>query len=196
MPWSAQASIESAGTYLRAHTESPLERLRALHDYVIDRVGYEVDPYPSSKRCSQAECAFSGRLADSWGYARLLTALGQVADVPIDTVSGVSTVGDARGMGGPWSRHAWNRVCLDHHAYFIDATLDAGEVVPRSRHVWVFAKRPDDTYFLKTRGSFPDHESDLLDRVPRTDGPLSATCSVARSLGSDFEWASPCWGEC
>jgi hypothetical protein len=87
-------------------------------------------------------------------------------------------------------------VCLDHRAYFIDATLDAGEVEPSGRRHWVFVKRPDDTYFLRNGESFPDHQRDVIDRVPRTDGPLGTTCSLARRIGSDFAWASPCWVEC
>lgn len=115
-----EASIQSVGAYFTAHVADPFERTKALHDWVVDRLHYDLDSLVEGQRKPQdAETVFRLRMGVCEGYARLLVALGAAAGVNV-----VYVVGDVRERDGRAALvgHAWNGVQIDGNWYLIDAT--------------------------------------------------------------------------
>jgi hypothetical protein len=126
LPPEAEVSIDAVGKHLAAAEPDRWLRVKALHDYVADRVAYDVPALTMRPRPPQdAETVFRTRKGVCAGYAQLLTALGQAAGEDI-----VVVVGDARTEGSDLTGegHAWNAAKIDGAWYFIDPTWDAGHV--------------------------------------------------------------------
>jgi transglutaminase/protease-like cytokinesis protein 3 len=162
MPPEAERSIESVAAYLKLNAPSSLERLKAAHDYVADRVAYDAESYFAGRYPPQdARTVFETRKSVCAGYANLLTAIGRAAELDVRYV-----VGDGRPAGSDLSgeSHAWNAAQLDGRWYLIDATWDSGAVGQR------FEKNYRTAYFLTppavfALSHFPDEAKwQLLER--------------------------------
>lgn len=128
MPASVETSIKSVAQYIAANEKDPVMRIKALHDYVADRVAYDsvsfyADVYPPQ----DAATVFKTRKSVCAGYANLLSALAEACNEKIIVVCG-----DARdmksgdrlsGMG-----HAWNAARIKGRWYPIDACWDSGYI--------------------------------------------------------------------
>jgi len=153
MPASAETSIESVGAYLREHAPAPMERLKAVHDWVADRVAYDGPAATGPTPPDDAEPAgvFAGRKAVCEGYARLLAAIGRAADLDVEYVLGVARLGD-----GTLALHAWNEARVDGRRVPIDVTWDSG-TVDAAR---VFHKAYSTRYLFAAPAAFEsDHRS-------------------------------------
>jgi transglutaminase-like putative cysteine protease len=141
IPPEAEQSIESVGRYFRANEADPWRRIKALHDYVADRVTYDVDAYRAGRYEGQdAESAFRSRRTMCAGYSNLLAALGKVTGDDIRVVGG-----DARTDGSDLTGegHAWNVVHVGDRWALVDATWDAGSVTADG-----FVKKYDTDYLF------------------------------------------------
>jgi Transglutaminase-like superfamily len=125
MPASAETSIESVGAYLREHAPAPMERLKAVHDWVADRVAYDGPAATGPTPPDDAEPAgvFAGRKAVCEGYARLVAAIGHAAGLDVAYVLGVARLGD-----GTLALHAWNEARIGGRLLPLDVTWDSGTV--------------------------------------------------------------------
>ena len=126
MPSSVETSIASVAQYIAQQEKDPLLRVKALHDYVADRIAYDAPSYFAGEYPPQdAETVFQRRVAVCAGYANLLEALGQAIGEEIIYVTGDSrsSTSDLEGQS-----HAWNAANVDGHWYLIDATWDSGSV--------------------------------------------------------------------
>lgn len=128
MPPEAEASLASIGAYIASHERDPFLRVKALHDWVVDRIAYDAAALKLPRipeEAALAEPVFRSRKGVCAGYARLMTALGKITGDKI-----VYVVGDARSKDSPMDAmgHAWNAVEIDGAWYLIDATWDAGYV--------------------------------------------------------------------
>jgi hypothetical protein len=94
MPRSAETSIESVATYIRDHESDPYRRVKALHDWVADRIAYVDDGGEMS-----AEAVFNRRSGVCEGYAKLLAALGVFTGDHIAVVIGDAIDEDGTSMG-------------------------------------------------------------------------------------------------
>ena len=128
IPPEAEVSIDSVGKYIAAHEPDPVLRVKALHDWVADRIAYDAPNYvahtiPHADRDAQA--VFRSRIGVCAGYAKLLAALGKASGDEI-----LYVVGDARSQESPMEAegHAWNAAKLNGSWYLIDATWDAGSL--------------------------------------------------------------------
>jgi transglutaminase-like putative cysteine protease len=126
MPPEAEVSIASVGKYILAHEPDPMLRVKALHDWVADRIAYDTPNYvahkvPDADRDAQA--VFRSRVGVCAGYAKLLTELAKVTGDEI-----LYVVGDARSEASPMEGegHAWNAAHVGGSWYLIDATWDSG----------------------------------------------------------------------
>lgn len=130
MPAEAEASIVAVGKYIAAREPDRRLRIKALHDYVADRVAYDAVALAEGRYPPQdAETVFTTRMGVCAGYANLLTALGDAAGEEI-----VVVVGDARTDGSDVTgqSHAWNAARIDDVWHLIDSTWDAGSVAGRT----------------------------------------------------------------
>jgi len=126
MPVSVETSIESVAKYIAQQEKDPFLRIKALHDYVADRIAYDAPSYFARQYPPQdAETVFTRHTAVCAGYAKLLEALGQAIGEEI-----VYVVGDSRSQTSDLSGsgHAWNAAKIAGNWYLIDATWDSGYV--------------------------------------------------------------------
>ena len=126
MPANVETSIDSVAKYIVSKETDPVLRVKALHDYVADRIAYDAESYFAGVYSPQdAETVFRTRKSVCAGYAQLLEALGKAAGVEI-----VYVVGDARTQTSDLSGqgHAWNGVKVNGQWYLIDPTWDSGYV--------------------------------------------------------------------
>lgn len=126
MPASAETSIASVAQYIASQEKDPMLRVKALHDYVADRIAYDAPSYFAGQYPPQdAETVFQRRVAVCAGYAKLLEALGQAIGEEIVYVVGDSrsSTSDLEGQG-----HAWNAAKIQGQWYLIDATWNSGSV--------------------------------------------------------------------
>jgi transglutaminase-like putative cysteine protease len=126
VPPDAETSIAGLGRYIAERESNPIRRLKALHDWVADRIAYDGESYMAKRYPPQdAETVFRTRMAVCAGYSQLLSALGKAAGVEIAYV-----VGDARtsGMGLSGEGHAWNAARVEGRWYLVDVTWNSGHL--------------------------------------------------------------------
>jgi hypothetical protein len=128
MPPSVETSIESVARYIAKNEKNPILRIKALHDYVADRIAYDSDSFFAGRYPPQdAQTVFATRKSVCAGYANLLAALAAAINEKI-----VVVLGDARnaytGDKLTGSGHAWNAARIRGKWYLIDACWDAGGV--------------------------------------------------------------------
>ncbi len=126
MPAGVETSIESVAQYIASQESDPLLRVKALHDYVADRIAYDAPSYFAGLYPPQdAETVFQQRVAVCAGYAKLLEALGRAIGEEIVYVTGDArnATSDLDGQG-----HAWNAAKVNGQWHLIDATWDSGSV--------------------------------------------------------------------
>lgn len=126
MPSTVETSIASVAQYIVSKESDPVQRIKALHDYVADRIAYDAQSYFAGQYPPQdAETVFRTRKSVCAGYVKLLEALGKAAGEEI-----IYVVGDARTQTSDLSGqgHAWNAARVKGQWYLIDATWDSGYV--------------------------------------------------------------------
>jgi len=124
MPKSVETSIDSVARYIAQQESDPFLRIKALHDYVADRISYDAESYLAKIYPPQdAQTVFNTHKSVCAGYANLLAALGKAINEEIIVV-----VGNSRKMSGEMSGegHAWNAAKIEGKWYLIDATWDSG----------------------------------------------------------------------
>lgn len=168
MPASVETSIESVAQYIVQQEKDPVQRIKALHDYVADRIAYDAPAYFAGQYPPQdAATVFQRRTAVCAGYAKLLEALGTAAGEEIIYVVGDSRsqTSDLNGQG-----HAWNAAKVNGDWYLIDATWDSGYVDHSG-----FTKQYKTSYLfpppnVMAISHFPDDSAWQLLQIPLTRG--------------------------
>jgi hypothetical protein len=126
MPADIEGNIAAMGAHLRRRIDDPLERIRAVHDYVADRIAYDAVAYAEGRYPPQdAATVLRTRKGVCAGYAQLFQALGQAAGLDVVYVVGVTRTQDGTIAG---QGHAWNAARAGQRWYLIDTTWDSGTV--------------------------------------------------------------------
>lgn len=168
-----ETSPRAVGRFLAAREPDQWQLARAVHDYVADRVAYDVDSYRNGRYPPQdAATTFRTRLSVCAGYAALFEAIGRAAGLTVQTVGGRARGLTPEGMG---EGHAWNAVKLDGRWYLVDTTWDSGQVGDDGFH-----KNYRTAYFLTPPEVFlarhyPDEDRWQLLPVVRTPGEYLRT---------------------
>ena len=118
-----ETSMAAVVAYVVAHEPSQLGQLKALHDWVADRIAYDPEALTGVRPPQTAAAVFARRTAVCAGYAELLATLGKQARLDVRYV-----LGDARGAGGEvdGAGHAWNLATVNGASFLLDPTWDAG----------------------------------------------------------------------
>ncbi|MCB9758553.1 MAG: transglutaminase [Alphaproteobacteria bacterium] len=170
MPPEAEASIAAVAAFIQENEPDPFLRVKALHDYVADRISYDYDSLVPGQRAPQdAVTVFETRRGVCAGYANLLAALGDETGDEI-----VYVVGNVRGMDGGLmgSSHAWNAARVDGRWYLMDPTWDSGyrgedgAFVKQYRTDFLFT--PPDVFVLDHRPD-EDHWQLLMEPISSGD---------------------------
>ncbi|HET6900774.1 MAG TPA: transglutaminase domain-containing protein, partial [Vicinamibacteria bacterium] len=190
LPASAEVSIASVARYIAERETDPWMRVKALHDYVADRVSYDVESYRAKNYPPQdAETVFRTRRSVCAGYANLLAAMGSAAGEEIVVVGGDSR-NNGRDLTG--EGHAWNAARIGGRWTLLDATWDAGSIT-EDRFVKKYS-----TEFLFTPpeiqglSHFPDEERWQLRSPPLSRGEfLRQPLMRPRFYAEGFTLVSP-----
>jgi hypothetical protein len=129
VPAEAEASIEALGRWIAGREPDPVQRAKAIHDWIVDRIAYDVPAFLSGDippEDGEALSVFRRRKGVCAGYSRLFAALAGAAGLEAAYI-----VGDARmkGQGIESMGHAWNAVKLHGRWYLVDTTWDIGGLV-------------------------------------------------------------------
>lgn len=120
----AEADYKTVAEFLVRGEHDPFQRIKALHDYIADRVAYDGVGYLQGKYASPApEDVFASRKAVCAGYANLFAAMGRAVGEEIVTLSGESF-----GFKKEPEGHAWNAVRIQGEWYLVDVTWNAGYI--------------------------------------------------------------------
>lgn len=127
MPPEAETDLTSVAKYIAQHEQDPFMRVKALHDWVADRIAYDAQGLQDGSYVTKQNIPtiWSSRKAVCAGYAKLLVEMGKVTGDEIVYLVGDSrdSDGDVGGVG-----HAWNAAKIKGQWYLIDATWNAGYV--------------------------------------------------------------------
>lgn len=156
MPGSVETDPATVARYLAEREPDPILRIKALHDWVADRIAYDpISLQPGRRAPQDARTVFRTRLGVCAGYANLLQAMGEAIGVKLPVVIGDVSPKEARDeFVGPG--HAWNAVEVDGAWYLIDVTWDSGYLDDAQ----VFVKRYTCDYFM------PPPRTMALDHFP------------------------------
>lgn len=147
MPAEVETSIESVANYIAEHEDDPYYRIKALFDYVVDRIEYDVAVLDALRRGESyyppqdAESIFLARVGVYAGYANLLVELGKYTGDEIVYITGNSREQDGAiaGIG-----HAWNAARINDRWYLVEPTWAAGHIDSEKGYV----KTYDSTYLF------------------------------------------------
>jgi hypothetical protein len=136
LPADAERSIDSVAAYIAAREQDPYRQVKALHDYVIKRVSYDMNVLRTGARPPQdAKTVFQTRRGVCEGYANLFTALAKSMGLEVATIEGnirrdLAPIDDiapwqrAQDATYDWTLHAWNAVKVNGQWQLVDTTWD------------------------------------------------------------------------
>ncbi len=117
-----ETSIAAVAQYIKSREPEPFKRIKALHDWVVTRLQYDLASLkPGQRKAQDANSVFQNRIAVCEGYARLMVELGRLTGDQIVYVGG--DVREENGAAAPVG-HAWNGVKVNGLWYLIDTTWD------------------------------------------------------------------------
>ena len=171
---------------MREHEPDPYRRIKALHDWIADRVSYDAEALADKKIPAQdARSVFASRKSVCAGYANLLDAMAKVTGDEV-----VVVVGDARSdvddVGG--DGHAWNAAKINGTWFLLDATWDSGHVSGRT-----FTKQYGTDYLFTPPevfgvDHFPDNARWQLRDRPLTRGEFMRQPMLEAAF---LRWSAP-----
>lgn len=120
-------SIEQVAEIIRAGESDPFQRVKAIHDFVVQWVAYDAQAVsPKYQPPTQAAAeVFKRRVATCDGYTNLMLAIGALTGDDLVAIVGKSR---ADGVGLDGFLHSWVGATIQGQRYLIDPTWDAGQV--------------------------------------------------------------------
>jgi transglutaminase-like putative cysteine protease len=195
----AEEDYQKAAAYLVYGEYNPFQRIKALHDYVADRVAYDGVSYLQKKFVSpKPEDVFASRKAVCAGYANLFAAMAQSVGEEVVTLHG-----DALGFSKEPAGHAWNAVRIEGEWYLVDVTWNAGHIDAtgtftkryRTHYLFTppqeFARRhfpADPRWQLMTR---PLSRGDFLRFAGGEEGSTASASNAAAQARADIRIRTP-----
>ncbi len=190
MPESAKKSPKTVAAYISVRVSDSYERVKAIHDYVVDRIYYDFaglrdgrypphDPHTVNKR-KIAVCA---------GYARLFQAIARHAGYNAEYIVGAVRDENSEIDG---DSHAWNAIEIEGKWYLVDPTWDSGHAVHENR-----SERHDTDYLLTPPAvfgldHFPSQKRWQLSPAPLTRGEFIRQPMMSpRFYWQGFELVTP-----
>ncbi|NJL57548.1 hypothetical protein HC928_22275 [bacterium] len=139
MPTNIETTIESVAKYIGEREKDPFLQIKALHDYVLSRVTYDLEVLKTGIRPAQdAKTVFLTHKAVCEGYARLFQELARAIGLDVAYIEGRirEDLAPRDLIPGPlrllkydynWTLHAWNAVKVGAAWQLIDTTWDDGD---------------------------------------------------------------------
>ncbi|MFN6473193.1 MAG: transglutaminase domain-containing protein [Nostoc sp. SerVER01] len=136
MPSNVEISIQSVAKYIAQKESDPYLRIKAIHDYVVSRVTYDLDVLKTGIRPAQdAKTVFLTHKGVCEGYANLFMALGRAIGADVVYIRGkirrdlapvelIPKVVRLLNSDYDWTNHAWNAVKILDNWQLVDTTWD------------------------------------------------------------------------
>lgn len=106
---------------------SDMDRVRAVHDYIIENTSYDIKNY-KSETLSPSDFSSYGVMINGeavcQGYAETMGTFMTILGYPNLVVKGKGYGLSSDGVTNEWLPHAWNRVYVDGEWINIDVTFD------------------------------------------------------------------------
>jgi len=171
VPKDVETSYESVAKWIAERERDPYHRVKAIHDYIADRVRYDAATMRAKSRkyrkSQDPKTVFETGLAVCDGYSQLFNAMYRSIGGQAEYIGGESRDAEGNVSG---SGHAWNAVVVDGFWFLIDVTWDAGHLEGDS-----FVKAYSTDYLLTPPKLFavthlPSHDKWQLLDEPITRG--------------------------
>ncbi len=133
-------AINQALAALNLSGKSEFDKIKAIHDYVVERIDYTND---NTYKCHSTYAAIVEGKAVCQGYASLFLRMCKQSGIPARYITGYGITEE-----GKKEAHAWNIVKLGDYWYNVDTTWD-DPIMLRALYY---------DYFLKSDADFADHE--------------------------------------
>ncbi len=124
IPPEAETNYVDVARWIVAHEPDPVLRVKAIHDYVANRVAYDAESYLAGRYPSmKPDVVFQSQKGVCAGYAKLFESMGKAVGMDVEYI-----VGQSRDSGGDVSgqSHAWNAIKIEGAYYLVDVTWDSG----------------------------------------------------------------------
>jgi hypothetical protein len=157
-----EQSIQSVAQYIAKQEPNPYLQVKALHDYVLSRVTYDLNVLKTGIRPSQdAQTVFKTHKAVCEGYANLFKELGNAINLETVLVGGkirrdlapldlIPTTFRLLNSDYDWTLHAWNAVKIAGNWYLVDTTWDDSDSDQRSASYSSDYLMPDPEVMIKS----------------------------------------------
>ena len=131
-----EKSIKSVAQYIAEQETNPYLQVKAIHDYIITKVTYDLDVLTTGRRPAQdAKTVFFTHKGVCEGYANLFLALGKEIGLNVVYIKGkirkdlapLDLIPESFRLLKPnydWTLHAWNAVEVEGNWYLVDTTWD------------------------------------------------------------------------
>jgi hypothetical protein len=152
-PPSATESVSSLADYLTKPASDDLEKVRAIYEWIVRNIVYDVAAFDSGVLPDQdAEAVLKRRTAVCSGYARLFEALAAESGLEAKEVIGFSR-GKGYSVGAGVTQkpdHAWTVAKIDGKWQLMDCTWAAGYIDAKNQ----FVRSRCEFYFLTPPEAF------------------------------------------
>lgn len=141
----AKIQIYTLADAITAGCTTELEKIKAVHDWLVKNVAYDYDNYvlksiPNHSYGVEGVIMYGKAVCQ--GYAEAFSAFMEVLGIECEMVTGTANNGN-----GLWLGHAWNKVKLNGSWHYIDVTWD-DPLPDRGANVYWYK------YFLVTDATF------------------------------------------
>ncbi len=135
--WDYETEVADLAIELTEGLETDIEKLEAIHLYIIENVKYDYDKATKLPKgyIPDPESTLAEGLGICYDFAALLASMLRAVDVPTKLVKGYSSYTPVY--------HAWNEVLIDEEWYVVDSSTDS---IFLDAGVKYKLKKPDASY--------------------------------------------------
>jgi len=160
--------VKKLSKYLIQPTTNEWDRFRSIYLWLIHHIDYDLKAVKNKRINRSNEDILRRKKAICWGYATLLKALCEAADMEAAIISGYVKTDLEKAPFLKYPTHAWNAVQLEGQWYLVDATWDSGLLGTES----TYYKKFQETYYLSEPAHF------ITNHLPATPQWQLLSCPV------------------
>ena len=151
-PKNIHDNLPALTNYLIKPAKNDLEKVRAIHTWIIHHISYDKEAYNNGKRRINQHIAdiLARKQAVCFGYAQLFQAMCKYAALKAEIISGYSKGTLTAQPDLNEADHAWNAIWVNDQWFLLDATWDSSLLDQNS----LFVEGKSETYFLSPPQTF------------------------------------------
>jgi len=169
--------VKTLSNYLIQPTKNEKERFRSIYLWLIHQIDYDQKAVKNKRINRSNKDILRRKKAICWGYATLLKALCEEANIETEIISGYVKTDLEKAPFLKYPNHAWNAVQLEGEWYLVDATWDSGLLGTES----AYYKKFQENYYLSEPAHF------ITNHLPATPQWQLLNCPISIE---DFQLAT------